>query len=336
MILNQGKHFDSMNKKENLDVKKVFVGIAKNMARKKWQCLMSGCTDVAINSHLLQRHGELSHVIQNGHCYELCPIDLFKWKPEQFPFEFRKRGLQEAISLDIFCNHHDTDLFKPIESGNVDYSNYNNQVLLCFRTVCAEIRRKEFSIERYKRFSDSEILKVHRPDLIKIVPDMIKSAQKAITDLAIYKRLLEDEINAPSNSFTFIHETYPIMGIYASASFTIASEEETADFGRTLDCAFGHVIPTDTNTVFVFGYHNDHANEAILEFVNGWHGLNNEAIGEKLTGWFTMIEGWGMSPSLHDKISVSSIDRYFELLEKSVSTIAQNPNVGFNMFSGLL
>ena len=322
--------------KEELEIKKVFAGIAKNLSKKKWQCIVNGCTDEAINSHLLQRHGGLSHIIERGHCYELHPIDIFRWKKEEFPFQFKLRGLQEAISLDLFCNHHDTDIFLPIESGAVDYSNYNNQILISYRTVCAEIRRKEVVVERYNRYVGSEILKANKPDMVEIIPDLILSNQTAISDLTVYKILLESEINTPTNSFYFVHESYPIHGIYASSSFTIATEEETADFDRTLDNAFGHVVPTDNGTEFIFGYHMEHVNDAIREFVEGWHGLNNEQIGEKLTGWFTLIESWGMSPSLHDNISQDAKDMYLKLLEDSFHRVGQNPNVGFNMFAVLL
>lgn len=322
--------------KEELEIKKVLAGIAKNLSKKKWQCIVKGCTDEAINSHLLQRHGVLSHIIERGHCYELHPIDIFRWKKEEFPFQFKLRGLQEAISLDLYCNHHDTDIFLPIESGVVDYSNYNNQILISYRTVCAEIRRKEVAIERYNRYVGSEILKANRPDMVEMIPDLILSSQTAIKDLIVYKNLLESEINTPTNSFYFVHESYPIQGIYASASFTIATEEETANFERTLDNVFGHVIPTDNGTEFIFGYHRGHVNDAIREFVGGWHGLNNEQIGEKLTGWFTLIESWGMSPSLHDGISKDVKDKYLKLLEDSFHRVGQNPNVGYNMFVGLL
>lgn len=257
-------------------------------------------------------------------------------KEDDFPFQFKLRGLQEAISLDLFCNHHDTEIFQPIESGVVDYSNYNNQILLSYRTVCAEIRRKEVVVDRYNRYLGSEILKANRREMIEMLPDIILSSQTAINDLTVYKNLLESEINTPTDSFYFIHESYPIHGIYASASFTIATEEETADFERTLDNAFGHVVPTVNSTEFIFGYHRDHVNDTIREFVDGWHGLSNEQIGEKLTGWFTLIESWGMSPSIHDGISQDTKDRYLELLEDSFNRVGQNPNVGFNMFAGLL
>lgn len=325
-----------MNKKEELEVKRVYAGIDKNISNKKWQCILSECHENAINSHLLQRHGVLSHIIEKGHCYELNPIDIFKWKKDQYPIEFKRRGLQEAISLPIYCNSHDTELFKPIETGRVDYSCYNNQILLCYRTICAEIRRKEITVEKYNRYTDSEILNRIRPEVIELIPKVLKSTEIAIKDLFVYKKYLEDEITEPTNSFSFIHVSYPIKGLCASATFTIANEEETADFDRTLDCAFCHLIPTDDNTEFIFGYHNNHVNDTIRGFVNGWSGLDKETIGEKLTGLFTLIESWGMSPSLHDKISEDNKKRYFDLLSKSVGSINQNPNVGFNMFSGLL
>lgn len=119
---------------------------------------MSVCNQGAINSHLLQRHGVLSSVVEKGHCYELREKDVFSWTKHTQPFELKRCGIQDAISLHLFCNHHDTEVFKPIESGVVDYDDYVNQLLLSFRSICAEIRRKEVIVERYKRYLGSNIL----------------------------------------------------------------------------------------------------------------------------------------------------------------------------------
>lgn len=68
-----------------------------------------------INSHLLQRHGVLDNIIEDGHMYELRVRDIFKWSKDVPPVVFKKVGLNDAISYPLFCNHHDTELFLDIE-----------------------------------------------------------------------------------------------------------------------------------------------------------------------------------------------------------------------------
>jgi len=298
--------------------------------------MVAGCEQKAINSHLLQRHGVLNNIVENGHCYELRETDLFSWTKEQPPVAFKKCGIQNAISLPIFCNHHDTELFKPIETENVDYKDYHNQLLLSYRALCAEMRKKEVVIERYKHYLGSNILSTYRGSFSGELRHSIKWNEIGISDMLFYKRLVETELDNPNGNFIFVHHSYPIKGIYASSLFTIASAVETADQSEPLDDCFGHVIPNGEQTEFVFGYHKEHVNERILNFINGWGGLNNEELGERLTGWFTLIESWGLSPSLYEKIEPDKLKQYFDLLENSFMWVGQNPNVGFNLFSGLL
>ena len=325
-----------MENKEDIEARRAVAGIGKNLAKKSWECIVAGCDQKAINSHLLQRHGVLNHIVENGHCYELRETDVFSWTKDDPPVSFKKCGLQNAISLPIFCNHHDTELFKPIESDIVDYSDYRNQLLLSYRALCAEIRRKEVVIERYKRYLGSNILNAYRKEYLYELPGAISGNELGIKDMLFYKDILEKELDNPVGCFVFNHHKYPIKGLYASSSFTIASEEETANQAEVLNDCFGHVIPNGEETEFIFGYHKDHVSEAVIDFMNGWDNLDKEQLGERLTGWFTLIESWGVSPSLYEKIKPEDKKRYFELLENSFLWVAQNPNVHFNMFKGLL
>ncbi len=325
-----------MRRNEDLELRKVISGIGKNIAKKSWNCMVYGCSHKAINSHLLQRHGVLSNIVENGHCYELRENNVFTWTKDTPPVKIKKCGLQTALSLPLFCNHHDSELFKPIECGEVDYDSYYNQLLLSYRSICAEIRRKEIVIERYNRYLNSNVIHTYRSDYLSNLPYAIKGSEDGIQDLSTYKDAIENELSANKGLFYFIHHTYPIKGIYASSHFSIGDLKETADLNEVMPDCIGHAIPNGDNTEFIFGYHKDYVNQNVLDFVNGWGNLNKEQLGERLTGWFTLIESWGLAPSLFNKISADNLNRYYDLLEISSRNIDQNPNVGFNMFAGLL
>lgn len=325
-----------MKNKEDIEIRKAIAGIGKNLDNKSWDCMVSGCNQKAINSHLLQRHGVLSNIVENGHCYELRERDVFSWSKDTPPFEFKRCGIQNALSLHLFCNYHDTEIFRPIESGEVDYGLYYNQLLLSFRSICAEIRRKEVTLERYKRYLRSNILQTYRREHMIILRDAIKGSEAGIKDLEFYKGLAEKELNNPSDSFFFVHHTYPIKGLYASSSFTISNYEESINEKEALPNCIGHIIPNGDCSEIIMGYHKDHVNDAIKEFVNGWSDLDKESLGQKLTGWFTLIESWGISPSLYKEIKIPDLDRYFEIMGESSFDVEQTPNVKLNMFRGLL
>lgn len=325
-----------MKNKEDLEIRKVLAGINKNVAKKSWECIVSGCGGKAINSHLLQRHGVLSNIVENGHCYELRETDIFGWSKDKPPVEFKRCGLQNALSLEIFCERHDNSLFKSIETEPVDYDDYKNQLLLSYRAVCAEIRRKELIIERFKRYLRSNILMTYRADYLDIVSTAVKGNESGIRDLMFYKEALEKEIEKPLNRFFFVHYVYPIKGIYASSHFTISNLDESSNNDAPIPDCIGHAIPNENGTELIFGYHKNFVNKAILDFVGGWKDLSIDQLGEKLTGWFTLIESWGMSPSLYARIKPENMSQYLGVFGSSTFMADQNPNVGFNMFEGLL
>ena len=59
------------------DTVKILAAIQKNMDKKSWPCIYGGCDQHAINSHLLQRHGVLDRVVENGHLYEVKRCDYY-------------------------------------------------------------------------------------------------------------------------------------------------------------------------------------------------------------------------------------------------------------------
>lgn len=144
--------------KEQLKTMGIVRSIRRNVMNKKWGCMCEGCSDIAINSHLLQRHGVLDNIMEDNHMVEMRPKDIFKWNENDAPMTFKKVGLNDAISYPLFCNHHDTELFLEIESTNPDVNAYHSQLLFTYRCVCAEIRKKEIEIEFNKRQLNAESL----------------------------------------------------------------------------------------------------------------------------------------------------------------------------------
>ncbi len=111
----------------------------------KWECICPNCKNASINSHLPQRHGILDNLAENGHMFELKPKSFYDPSCVDGTFKFHKIGINRAISWPVFCNGHDTELFKEIESQrSIDCSDYRTQLLLSYRTVCSEIRKNKW------------------------------------------------------------------------------------------------------------------------------------------------------------------------------------------------
>ena len=94
--------------KEQLKTMGIVRNIRKNVMNKNWGCMCDGCTDKAINSHLLQRHGVLDNIMEDNHMVEMRPKDIFKWNENKIYFgeweNFKKKGKgrMQLINGNIF------------------------------------------------------------------------------------------------------------------------------------------------------------------------------------------------------------------------------------------
>lgn len=327
-----------MKKEDYIDKEKALADAQRKIAKVKWPCMCPKCTDKAINSHLLQRHGILSHVTVDNHLYEITREDAYKWH-ENYPVRFKKVGLNNAISYPLFCDKHDTEIFLPIESGTIDFDDYKSQLLFSYRAVCAEIRKKELNLLQTKENATSI------EEISLIAEESLTGGEKGIKDLNYYKYLFEDELKSYKRKFSFFHYSYPVLDIYSSATmsyeiFDSKSERqvEEAIKKKVWDSIFIHIIPQPASTEIIIGYHNNHTSRDLEEYVKSWNGLSKEEMGYKLTDLFVAhVEDWGLSPKLYEKIPEERFEKFFELQAKYCTVVAeQKTNVGYNLFEGLL
>jgi hypothetical protein len=285
-------------KNKYIDKEKKLAELEKHIDKTKWECMCPHCTKQAINSHLLQRHGVLSYVAEKGHLCEMRFEDFFKW-PENEPMCVKKVGIQQAISYPLFCNKHDTELFAQIEGEYIDFNNYISQLLFSYRSICSEIRKKEFVQARYGAWDECKMKDIHA-----------KGTDKGLKDLLYSKFLFERELEKPNQKFTFLHLSYPFIAIYASGAVSY----EPVDYGddrsikevwkkKVWDGFFINIIPQHESLEIIIGYHNNHVNAELRRYVESWKDLSLEQLQVKLTDLFTArLEMWGMAPSLYESI----------------------------------
>jgi len=310
---------------------KIYSQIFKNVFSRSWKCLIDECNKTSINSHLLQQNGILNTVAENGHLYELKAKDTFKWDNESPVLEFTLVGIKKAISLPLFCNEHDTTFFKEVESNPIDFHKYRSQLLLSFRAVCAEIRKKQRNIEIFTRILNANTLKgeIDR-DSIEI---FLKGTAFGITDLERYKGLLGEEIKLNKATFSFSTFTYPLIKIYGSATFSPMDDFTDPDQNHPLNAVFIHVIPYNNILHVIVGYHNDCVDEWITNYLDSWRNLETRDLENKLTNLFaTRIETWGLSPSLYRSIPAKTLKKLIRYCSDNAMNHSVNQKVDFNIF----
>ena len=208
------------------------------------------------------------------------------------------------------------------------------QLLLSYRTVCAEIRKKEMNIEFLGRMKKSSTLQ-----FLEDVIDMSITGNKlGIRDLDGYKSLLEQELEKISHNFFFVCYRYPLVKVYASSVFSYHPNDAVAriaDSCTVWDNGFVHIIPAEDCTCIILGYHNEHTNSLLQEYVVSWKDLDMASLGGKLTELFAArIESWGLAPSLYRRLSPSMTKRYIKYMSENACNYDISQYVDFNLFNG--
>ena len=311
--------------------------IYKNVQKKSWPCMYCGCNASAINSHLLMRNGILNYVVENGHLYELRSDSPEAFKKEKFPISFKKVGINQSISFPLFCNGHDTSLFIEIEKVDVDYTLYKHMLLYSYRSLIAEIRKKEIEVEKKRRIINSSTLYGLLGGVT--IDDFSKSYDlelQGIKDFEYYKEEILNDLQSSTESFVFLSREILLKGIYASTISSIFSSINDTIFAPILNTFFFHLIPKENASQLVVGYHKECTNDKIIQYANLWMNAPTEKMGVMLTALFCQIETWGMSPSIYSQLKPNNLKAYYEKLERSLNIIDQTPIEDIDLFEGVV
>lgn len=284
---------------EYREIENEFDKLERFLVKTKWKCMCPNCNENAINSHLLQKNGILNHVAENGHLYEMRGQNVYNLRNTDVLMEPQKVGINHAISFPLFCDKHDSSLFKPIEGNCIDFDDYRTQLLFSYRSICSEIRKKQFNIERFQLLTENQE---------KF--DVLLWTKLSICDLNTYKKLVEENLNESERKFTFLHLTYPFLPVYASgvtSNYFIDEENnsymEHIAIEPMLDSIFINIIPQHKSLEIIIGYSNDHIHENLLNYIKSWENLSWEKLQQQIWNLFEhSIETWGISPSFYDKM----------------------------------
>lgn len=328
-----------MKNKRQIEISNVISGIDKNLAKKNWKCLHPNCGKDAINSHLLQKNGVLNNVAEDGHLYEVKSESIFKFKANEYPLKFIKKGINEAFSLPLFCNSHDTDLFASIEKGEIDFNLYSNQLLFTYRAICAELRKKEILQEKFSRMLKSNIIHKNASEsMIETLELTRYGYELGVKDNDFYKKSIEEELfneNAP-RGYSFKTLKIQNLPVCASSIFSPTNSDHEDDPEREdpFEAVFFNLIPKGECSYVIIGYFIKHTTDWIKEYFDSWDNLSKIEIENKITNLLvTRTETWAMSPRLHNQISEKEVlQKILDYINNNALNLDEDQNVDFNLF----
>jgi len=315
----------------NKQAEKVLTQISKNVKSKKWNCIEPNCKEQAINSHMLQRNGILNILAVNNHLIEIAQEDYFKWEKNS-PLKFKRKGLnRDAFSLKLFCKDHDNSIFKTLETEPIDFKCYENQLLLTYRSVCAEKRKKEINLEFLERALKSEIL-YPRIDM-RPMESFVTGNNEGIKDLDFYQSDLISDIKNKTKVFHFEIFEYDLIEVYSTTNFSPYETLNTPIEERPLKLIFIHTIPYKRKLHIIVGYNKKYFKPYFNEYIKSWEGLSFIELQENLTNLFaTKTENWGMSISLYESLNSQNIKSFMKYFQENSMNHLFNQKVNFNLF----
>jgi len=109
----------------------------KVMKTKFARCLepTMSCTNQPIKAHSVQNSTALGFIVENGHVMELRTTI----RKGELKVEFTDVGRNEASTFLGFCNQHDTQIFVPIDTKPLSFTDPEQLFLLAYRSVTREL-----------------------------------------------------------------------------------------------------------------------------------------------------------------------------------------------------
>lgn len=284
---------------EEKEILKISNDLREQAKKEICNCMHPNCPNKAINSHIMQKNGVLSSISPDRHLWELS-VNNFKKK-----IEFRKRGINNIYTFLGFCNEHDTNLFKKIESKEgIDLNDYESCLLLALRTACNEYRLKEINIRWYEYLlKNNNIKHLYQKDLME---KHIEENKLGLKDLDFYIQAMWNDLQNKTQSFVFNHRKIEKLELCLNSIYTYDTSLEMRDYilknGKDMERTseiFISFFPYNDESILLMGYHKSDESK-VKSFVNLFFKENEKRVKRRISSLIIFnCETWVCSNELY-------------------------------------
>lgn len=237
---------------EELEFAKLFKECTNKSISSIKTCYHPECEEKSINSHLLQKNGILSSIAIDSHLWHM-EIDNFK-NPY---FSFKRSGLNKVYSFNCFCNKHDSELFKKIETSVIDFEDYESCLLFTLRSVYNEIWRKEVNLQKYHCMS----LKKPELNTNPIFTGTVQQETLGLSDLRITEKEIWNDLKNNTESFVFENRKISRIELCLTAFYnyetTLELNQHILTHGKDMESVssiFVNIFPYQNISRLLMGY----------------------------------------------------------------------------------
>lgn len=315
--------------------------IKQKSEKKKRTCMFDSCHDIAIKSHVLQKNGILRDMSVDNHLIERVSTNFFEIQ-EKGISDFKRVGVNNVFTFNGFCQRHDSEIFKSIETDKtLCLDNPNQQLLFCYRGLCQEIRRKEIAYEWI-----SDIRNVFPKEYLLILNSLADGYIDGLKNLNYFKTELEECIKS-KNSDKFYFETLEIDRIELCISVPLnvgeleIPEENNYEKWRNnkkipFTTSFINVFPKGSSSYVIVGFHKEFPCQWTINLIEKIKKSNKKEILKELSDLVSLrLEFWALSLTLFDKIDKEEIKIYEKLIEENVFNHSEYMKTEINLFKSI-
>lgn len=238
--------------------KAFFSSIKKQFARCLEPCWT--CENPSIRSHSVQNASALSLIEEDGHVMEMRMN--FNVEPPQ-P-EFRSIGRNDASTFPGFCQTHDADIFRPIDTKPLDVMDLEQLFLLAYRSVSRELHAIMDGAVRIQGALNFLVETGEVPSNEASGP-MIEATVQLLKSWGMYKyrskffdsAILRKQFGGIKHSVFKFENEKPILA--ASSFFSIKPPKRP---GHLFPGVSLNVVPTSiSESLVVFSYASEHSGD---------------------------------------------------------------------------
>lgn len=261
-----------------------------NKVAKQFKCCVPGCSNHAINSHLLQQHPVLHSICDaDNKVYQFCENDVHPMKLDLDLMKLKKLGITQALSMPLFCSYHDSKIFEIAEKDDVDYTDSFIQMLLSYRAFCAI------------RFEEQKRLLVYKTneEQNELFKGGVFEAQREISyffikrmDISI-ERLWNNYQNAQFDNYDFRCVVTDKFEVAISDVLLDENDLEENDITIPLRPLFVHLIPLEDKSILILGVDKKYRNKMFDSLFK-----DNVDFNEIYHKLLVRSRNWCISPSL--------------------------------------
>lgn len=301
--------------KSERQAEKILAGIKKNVKKKRWSCILSDCSEKAINSHIYQQKGVLDTIAYKGHLCETKPIDIFRWEKKKVHeiLKIKKTGISKAISYPVFCTHHDITIFSEIETHPINLEKHKNQLLFFLRTIYSVKRKTQIVLEEERRLSKSSILnglyfiphdKQKLIESINIKNDLIKTH-----DIEIKR--IENDLSQKQGSFLIKKFEYELIKVCSISTMLSPISK---------NYIYTNIFPYQDKTIVLIGTYSKNTDGWTKKYIESWNNLDKTNFEIRLTTYLSLnSENWCLSPQIVKKIRHRDLKKFYALNSRTIT-----------------